>query len=479
MERASRLTSFALRLGLAPFALYALLTIPSLLPRWGASGIGLLLLIAWLGLAGVAWPLARGRSGGLWPLLVGTAVALRLGAVLLVIGRVASVGDAATYPALARGLLAGQGLVFHDTLLRIDFLALYPPAYPLLLAGLGAAGGVTLAVVWSSNVALDLLAAWLLARIGTRLGRPETGRAAAWLLAIWPPFVLAAPFAQKESLLLALVLGFVLTVLRVAGRKPGWRDAAAAGVPAALIALTQPGLAFFPALIAIALLPEIGWARTWRLGVRALPVAVLVMLPWWFRNLLLLHRFVPLTLTGGIGLWIGNNPEATGNWMPLPAAWAGMDELTISNRAAAAAKAWIAANPADFVRLSLTKLVRALGVEQFALVRLSVLSPAPPAAVFAALLPLCQGGLALLLGGVTAGLGRVRDSAGVRLALAALVQIALFGVWFEFGERHRYMLMPFLLLVAAEILAALPERRTVQPISATQPGSSASEDSSR
>lgn len=47
------------------------------------------------------------------------------------------------------------------------------------------------------------------------------------------------------------------------------------------------------------------------------------------------------------------------------------------------------------------------------------------------------------------------------ILIAGIAQILLFGIWFEFDERHRYFLTPILLLCAAAgLLGLLSHGRT-------------------
>ena len=456
-----RLALGAGRVLLALLACYAVVTMPSLIARWGVSAAGAGLLGCWLALAALAWPIAGGALRGrmFWAVLVVVAAALRIGIVPLVLQH-QPIGDPLIYRQLAASLLAGNGLIVHDAAMAIDFHALFPPAYPLLLAGIGATAGLSVMAICVSNILIDCLTAVLIVRLGERLGEGEAGRAAAWLFAIWPGFVLAAPFAQKESLMLLLVLAVVLALFGMRDRpREGWGDALALGLPSALLALTQPGLAVFPAALGLVLVDRVGWRRLASYGARAGLVAVAVMAPWWVRNGIVFHHFVPLTSTGGLSLWIGNNPQATGNWMPLPTMLHGLPELEASVRAGAMAVGWITSHPLDFVRLSATKLVRAGGIEQFALVRFEGLAPALLATVYSTLLPLLQITLLLLLAGAGAAIGPVRRMAGgpwlLRLLLGCALQIFGLGLWFEFGERHRYFAMPLLLLAVGYGLVAI------------------------
>jgi len=51
------------------------------------------------------------------------------------------------------------------------------------------------------------------------------------------------------------------------------------------------------------------------------------------------------------------------------------------------------------------------------------------------------------------GIVRLRHRMTARLLAACVVQVMLFGIWFEFSERHRLFMTPFILLLACELLA--------------------------
>lgn len=415
--------------------------------------MGLGVLALWLALVAAAWPLLRARpSRGHAILLLLCVVALRLCFAEMTAGRT-SPGDSEAYLVLARQLIEGRGLYIDEHYMGIRAYAFYPPAYPMLLAGWGAVLGLS---VWS--VALlggvtDAVIALLIARVGDRVGSQGAGRAAAFLYLIWPSTLFESPLAAKEAMCTALVLAIALAwLMRADGGIKGWRGAVALGLPTGVLALTQPGWAPIAGLFGLVMIGRMGWRAVIGFGVPAAAVAVLVMMPWWLRNWLVLGAFVPLTSAGGISLWIGNNADATGNWMPQPASLHGLPELEYQRRSAALARAWIIGHPVEEVRLTITKFLRAVGVGQFGLVRLAAMYPPISAMLAAALFPLAHGSHVLMLGSSALAV-RMRQSAGVAtvglLALACVLQLGLFGVWFEFGERHRDLLTPFLLLLIA------------------------------
>lgn len=432
---------------LAALTAYGLISLPGIARIWGITADGVLVLAGWTAIAAIALPLARARPAReIMALAILGILLLRIATAWPVAGRV-SPGDPHSYLVLAQSLLAGNGLIIHEPYFDADYRALFPPLYPALLAAWGAGFGFGMFSLLALNTLVDGAAAWVIVRIGARLGQPGAGRAAGYLWLIWPSALFSAPLAQKESLSVLLVLLIALLWLRLADRSRRI-DIALLGLAAAALALSQPGWAPIAALFGIVLIPRLGLRRVIATGAPAAAVAALAMLPWWMRNWMLFHAFVPLTTASGASLWIGNNPGATGNWMPPPDALKGLGERVYGPRAAALAREWIAANPGGFAHLTLQKFLRAGGVAEFGLIRLRALMPAPPAALLAALFPLSYLPHLAMLGSGSVAAIRTRTQALVPLLVACGAQLLLFGIWFEFGERHREFVTPFLLLLA-------------------------------
>ncbi len=441
--RVERWTGWSVQTVLAVLLLYGLAAIPDLTARWGISFASVGAIAGWIALAATGFHMLRERPG-VAPLaaLAAALAVMRSAFALLAVGRT-STGDPNAYLNLAKGLLAGHGLLIHDQFTDTAWHALFPPLYPLLLAGWGAVFGFDTPSVLALGTLTDGIAAVLLFVLGKRLGNALAGRRAAWLYLIWPSVLFSAPLAQKESLCALLILALALAWI---DRRDSWRGALALGLPAGLLALTQPGQAPLAALFGLVLAGRIGLWPLLRTGVRGGIVALFVVLPWWVRNALVLHAFVPLTTASGPSLWIGNNPEATGNWEPPPPELKRLPELVYAARIKALALAWITTHPFDFVRLTLTKFVRACGIAEFGVTRLVAMGPRFPRPLAAALWPLSLSAHLALLGGAAAKLGGRRPFTLVLLIAACGLQLLLFGVWFEFGERHREFVTPFLLL---------------------------------
>lgn len=427
---------------------YGAASLPGLVERWGLSPAGVGVLAGWMALAALARPLMRAPPR---PLLVGlllvALVALRLGFASSILDR-APQGDSQSYLTLAKSLRAGDGFSIVEPFLGITTHALFPPLYPALLAGWSTVFGLSPPSILASGTLVDLATAAMMILMASRLGNAGAGRGAAWLYLVWPSALFSAPLAQKESLCALLIL--IIATAWISDGRPLVMRTAIIGVAAGLLALTQPGEAPLAALIGLVLMHRMGFVRVLRTGVLAAGVACIVLSPWWIRNWLVFGAFVPLTTSSGISLWIGNNPGSTGNWMAPPASLRGLPEIEYSRQAGRIALVWIATHPLQFARLSLAKLALSCSIGHFGLTRLYAMHPAPPAWVAATLFPLSQAAHMGMLGGAAAA-ARLRGdralSTVLLLVVACGLQLALFGVWFEFGERHREFTTPFLLLL--------------------------------
>jgi hypothetical protein len=465
MTRApGRFAGIGVQAVLAVLCLYGLVSFPGVMRPWGFSAAAVGVILLWIAAAALVLPLVRATpSRGLLVLLAVIGIVLRIAFALLSVHR-GSGGDPNSYLQLAKGLLLRDEYGIYEPYFGGYWRALFPPFYSFLLAGWGAIAGFSTVSVLFLGTVIDLGAASLILQLGRRLGSVGAGRGAAWLYLIWPSVLFSAPLAQKEGLCAFLIIALALAWLNRDHR--AWRDAVKIGVPAALLALTQPGQAPLAALFGLCLIGRSGVLPTLGTGLRAAGVAVLVMMPWWIRNWLIFGAFVPLTSAGGASLWIGNNPDATGGWLPPPEQLRGTPEIVYGKRIGAIAVDWIKANPVAFVRLTISKFLRACGVAQFGVSRLVAMQPPLPAPLAAALLPLSYIAHLVLLGtsAMAIRIRRLPESGTLLLLIGACgIQLMFFGVWFEFSERHREFVTPFLLLLICGMIAPRLESTAPSP----------------
>jgi hypothetical protein len=181
--------------------------------------------------------------------------------------------DSVHYVAMAGRLLAGKGYSFNGG--APD--AYVSPGYPLFLAlilRLFPAAGLT-AVRWSQAL----------------LGAGTAALAASWaglfagvLVALYPSFIWSTGSILTEVAFLFLLVAYLVLHARLLER-PRRGRALVTGAVLGLAVLTRP--------IAAALPFAIGLHRSGRRGLAlVLAGAALVNLPWWIRNLIVLHRLI-------------------------------------------------------------------------------------------------------------------------------------------------------------------------------------------
>ena len=394
-----------------------------------------------------------------WTIVISLSIGLRLLALWVCWGR-QQTGDAHSYIVLAEQIRAGNGMTILDPFMQRALRAAYPPLLPLIFAAIGSVVPLTLTTIAIFNTIIAAACAWSLHRLAAYLEQPQVGTLAAALYLLWPTSLALTPIAHKEGLLCLLVVAQAATLARLI-RRPAMSLAIGFGVLAGLMVLTQPGLAPLPALFALAVLPHFPGRRRWlAIMVAATLAAVTVMMPWWIRNWTLFGRFVPLTTSGGASLWIGSLPSGDGTYVPPAPRFRHLDEIEASVAMGREARALIAADPLGFFAQAAGKLWRALTIDVWGASKLYWMVPtAHPRLIFwwglaASIVHVIVLQLAL----VTAVMRR--HWLPSVLFLAALVQILLFGIWFEFGERHRYFLTPLLILLASYGLVQWRATRT-------------------
>lgn len=174
-------------------------------------------------------------------------------------------------------------------------LPMHPPGYPAVLAPvfLLTPGIDRLLVTKLINCLLGLATVLLGAGLARRLWGENAALVAATVFAFAPRQLLMPSLVASENLFTPLLFVFVG------------------------LALTRT-VAYFAGVVWLA--AALAGGRKWRDLAREFALVLLVqhavMLPWALSNLKHHGRFSFLTCSSGIGLFIGNNDNATGLWYP-------------------------------------------------------------------------------------------------------------------------------------------------------------------
>ena len=261
--------------------------------------------------------------------------------------------DSVNFVALAKSVLAGDGLRYREALVPgVDLYAFRAPGYPLFLAlGLALGGVGTIVAVQG---ALNGLAAALVGDIVKKLGG---GAPAAWiafaLRFAWPEAWQHTGLLMSEVVYEFTTVLAVWLVLRSDRRGGGTRSvafmivAAAATVFAVLCRPVGLGLA-----LALG-----GWLllKDRRAAIAYAAAGIVLFVPWPIRNAARLHAFVPFTTNGGATAWAGTTDGDV-----LPAyQWMGahpeVGEVGFDRHFRALAQENVRASPGGFVKATLAR----------------------------------------------------------------------------------------------------------------------------
>ncbi len=218
---------------------------------------------------------------------------------------------------VARSIATGKGFSSPyggDT----GLTASQAPAYPYLLAGVFKLFGVysrtSAIVILVLDSLFSSLTCWIVFCIAVETFGETVAMWSGWAWAFFPSAVYLSIKVVWETTLTAALLSLVLLLaLRLKASSSFWAWLGF-GSLCGLSALSCPiAVIVLPPLLAWPLLrcqpKTAGSMRV--IGVTALGF-LLTVTPWFFRNYLTFHRFIPFRTNFGLELQIGNNPRATG-----------------------------------------------------------------------------------------------------------------------------------------------------------------------
>ncbi|HET6883009.1 MAG TPA: glycosyltransferase family 39 protein [Pirellulales bacterium] len=317
--------------------------------------------------------LIRSPRAALWAVLA-LALTLRVAACCWWQSRMApgqqfEFGDSDAYWVLASHIAHGEPYEYGSADVRIFRM----PGYPALLAPLLWIFGDSMPVVYarllSSLFGTAAVAAvyWL----ATTLFDRRTGLLAALAAAIYPGAIAMSVIVLSEAPFCPLYLAQLGAWVKswVGNARPrAW--ALASGVLGGLATLVRPDWLLFVPFAALVGLSCTAQHRRHILSSAVMLLGVVMVLaPWWWRNWVQVHEFVPTTLQVGASLYDGLNPEATGGSdMRFLAKFVEQErqrgmadrafESRLDRRQFEAAREWAAAHPGRVIELAAIKFVR-------------------------------------------------------------------------------------------------------------------------
>jgi len=195
--------------------------------------------------------------------------------------------------------------------------AYWPPGFSFALALLFKITGPSLIAAKIFNATLTLLCGILTCTITYRLiGSRTLSCAAGLLVALSPGMIAYSGILASEPLYTALTLWAIHTVLWAQGY-PRW---GIAGFLVGLATLVRPQAILLPFALIFAPTPTSEYRKPKKRIALALCfiLAITAITPWLIRNARTHHAFIFISANGGDNLWIGHNPNATGNYQTPP-----------------------------------------------------------------------------------------------------------------------------------------------------------------
>lgn len=284
------------------------------------------------------------------------AIALALRIVWILFIPVEPISDAAAYDVFARNIVEhgvyGWTPEEPGAYWAVGAAAIYAGAY--LVFGFG-----DFAILFV-NLVSSLLSVWCLAVLGRRWFDDEVGRLAALLFAVWPLLIQYTTVMASELHFNALfLLGLVAWEYAGLRSAKGWTMIVLAGIALGLATFVRPIALLIPAALAIAALLRTP-GRGVVLGIRAVLVTSIIVAlvsPWSARNERVFGERVFISTNFWPNFWMGNNPETTGEYQPLPPETEGMGELERAAYTRELAVAYLKEAPGAFVWRTLVKAV--------------------------------------------------------------------------------------------------------------------------
>ncbi len=324
-----------------------------------------------------------------------------------------------------------------------------PPGEAFFLAGLYAVSGHSLVFAKLAHIALLTFVAVIVYFTGKLMFTPAVGLLAGVLVAIDPGQAYLSGTFLSEPLFMTLMCAGIYLLLRTRQSSFSSWMALGAGLIFGLASLTRNQGAMFVAIMLCGALITRGRMLSLKIGGIAAVSALLLVLPWTYRNYRVSGHFVPISTNGGLTLWSGNNPDF--DWrqpmpmsLPIYRAPTGLTDYELDRYYRSRAMQWIWEHPFRFVLNGIKKLIMlysfdpaSVRPEMLWIFRLAGLVP------YGLFLP-------LILLGIRAAIRDPRT--WLLVGYIGLITLVAFVYWGD--SRVRAPIQPYLYLLAASWLVA-------------------------
>lgn len=388
-----------------------------------------------------------------------SAVAVRVVWMLLV--PVDPVSDSHAYDVFARNIALHDNYGWTPT----EQSAYWPVGTSAIYGGLYKVFGISYIPISIVNLIAGLAIIVLTMLLARNWFGEQTALFAGVLLAFWPGQIMFTTIMASELMFTALMLASLLTL---EADEYGVRHSLIAGGLIAVAVYLRPIALLFPFLFALAL-----WNRLHSLRLTSIHFLVILIFlsvaiaPWSLRNTKLYGEFTLMSTNAGAVLWMGNNPDTTGAYQPLPTDVNGLGEYEREKFLKQRAINHIKSNPVGFLFRAAKKAVRlyecdTIGVHWNvnSLTRLVGDTGVFIAKLISQVFWVCA--LILCLYGITLMLRESGPALLVHPAMLIPLYITGIHAVFIFQDRYHYPAVPFIAIFAGITLGRLFKKNDEQ-----------------
>ncbi|AFI84251.1 ArnT family glycosyltransferase [Methylophaga nitratireducenticrescens] len=239
------------------------------------------------------------------------ALALRLLWLLLI--PVIPVSDSVMYHEFAKSISSGNGYAFPAG----NLTAYWPVGTPAIYAFLYTLFGESFFVIAVFNLIVGLLTLVLMMALARLWFNEQTAYIVGILYAIWPSQIQFTTILASETIFnVFILLGLFFWYRSQSNTLSNWIIGTIFFVAATYvrpIALLIPFI-----LIGLSFLRGFDFKQLFSSSIIIVITMTILIAPWAARNYDLFDEFVLISTNGGPVFWMGNNPDSTGEYMPLP-----------------------------------------------------------------------------------------------------------------------------------------------------------------
>lgn len=222
--------------------------------------------------------------------------------------------DARGYDRIAQNIAAGLGYVEKpdESFAYEAAISRVGPGYQFFLAGIYKIFGRNIPLVWVLQAVIHTLSGFFIYLISKKIfkdfkNRETVALMSALLFLFFIDIFELTAMVLTETLFLFLLILSVYSAIKFF-EDPNYKNSAFAGFAFGFGILTRPTV--LPLLMII--LGVMIYKKYFKFAALFLIIPVLIISPWTIRNYKVHNAFILTSSAGGINLWMGNNPRATG-----------------------------------------------------------------------------------------------------------------------------------------------------------------------